>query len=88
MDGYQLGNQDLDWVFPYHAGAISYYQEKGVWSDEHEAYNNALLKRQDILVAAWEDVMSRDIADDQFETEWLKARATALEAAGMPVPFR
>ena len=88
MDGYQLQNQNLNWIFPYHAGSIKYYKEKGVWTDEHEAHNNALLKRQDVLAAAWEKVMSSDIADDQFEAEWTKARAAALEAAGMPVPFR
>ena len=88
MDGYQLANQDLDWVFPYHPAAIRYYKEKGVWSDAHEAHNNSLLKRQDVLAAAWQDFMATGVADDQLEAEWLKARAAALEAAGMPVPFR
>lgn len=88
MDGYQLDNQNFNWIFPYHPGSIKYFKEKGVWTDEHDAHNDMLLKRQDVLAAAWEDVTSKDIADDQFEAEWLSARAAALEAAGMPVPFR
>jgi len=29
--------------YPYHAGAIRYYKEIGIWTDEAEAWNNALL---------------------------------------------
>ena len=90
MDGYQIANQNLQWIFPYHPGAVSYYKGKGVWTDEHEAHNNALLERQNILAAAWDKMMADngDMDDDQFEAEWVKARATALEAAGLAVPFR
>lgn len=88
MDGYQLSNQNLSWAFPYHAGAIKYYQEKGVWTDEHQAHNDALLKRQDVLAAAWEAFSAAAVADDQFVAEWGKARAAALDAAGLNVPFR
>ena len=90
MDGYQLSNQNLQWIFPYHPGAVSYYKEQGAWTDEHEAHNNALLERQNVLAAAWGKMMADngDMDDDQFEAEWVKARATALEAAGLAVPFR
>ena len=30
-------------MYPYHEGAIRYYKEIGIWSDEMEAWNNALL---------------------------------------------
>ena len=90
MDGYQLSNQNLQWIFPYHPGAVSYFKEQGVWTDEHDAHNNALLERQNVLAAAWDKMMADngDMDDDQFEAEWVKARATALEAAGLAVPFR
>jgi len=88
MDGYQLSKQDLDWIFPYHPGAIKYFKEAGVWTAEHDKHNAALLKRQDVLEAAWKDMQSRDVADDKFEEEWANVRAEHLEKAGMPVPFR
>ena len=89
MDGYQLLNQNLEWIFPYHAGAVRYYKEKGVWTDAHEAHNAKLLARQDVLAAAWEAFVARGVDEDAaFEAEWQKERADALEQAGMPVPFR
>lgn len=88
MDGYQLKNQNLAWVFPYHPGAIKYFKEVGKWTAEDEAHNQSLLKRQDVLATAWKGFMAKNVKDDAFEAEWLKARATALEAAGMKVPFR
>lgn len=88
MDGYLLENQDLHWVFPYHPGAIEYYKEVGKWTDADQAHNDALLKRQEVLAAAWTKFMAGNPQDSTFETEWLKARAGALKAAGMAVPFR
>ena len=87
MDGYQLSNQPLEYIFPYHPAAIQYYKEKGVWTAEHDKHNAALLKRQDVLAAAWKEMQGKDVADDQFAAEWLKVRAAALKKAGMPVVF-
>ncbi|MEQ9125285.1 MAG: TAXI family TRAP transporter solute-binding subunit, partial [Alphaproteobacteria bacterium] len=88
MDGYQLANQNLAWVFPYHPGAIAYFMEVGEWGAEEQSHNDGLLKRQDVLMKAWEAFRAKgDVADAAFEEAWLKARAEALEAAGMPAPF-
>ena len=87
MDGYQLANQNLAYIFPYHPGAIQYYKEKGVWTAEDEKHNAALMKRQDVLAAAWKEMQSKNVSDDQFAAEWLKVRAAALKKAGMPVIF-
>jgi TRAP transporter TAXI family solute receptor len=87
MDGYQLSNQNLAYVFPYHAAAVKYYKEKGVWTAEHDKHNEALLKRQDVLAAAWKSMQAKNVPDDQFTAEWMKTRAAALKAAGMPVVF-
>ncbi|MGE4149804.1 MAG: TAXI family TRAP transporter solute-binding subunit, partial [Hyphomicrobiaceae bacterium] len=87
MDGYQLSAQNLAYVFPYHPAAIKYYKEKGVWTAAHEQHNQMLLKRQDVLAAAWKDMQAKKVADDKFVAEWLKVRAAALKKAGMPVIF-
>ena len=29
MDGYQVKNQNLSWIFPYHPGSIKYWKEIG-----------------------------------------------------------
>jgi TRAP transporter TAXI family solute receptor len=88
MDGYQLANQNLAYVMPYHPAAVAYYKEKGLWKDEHEKNNVAMIKRQEVLATAWKAFNAKPPAGDAFQAEWLKARAAALEAAGMPVIFR
>ncbi len=88
MDGYQLKNQNFDWVFPYHPGAIRYYKEAGVWTDAAQAKTDALNDRNDVLAAAWEDFTSIDVAEAEYETKWLEVRAKHLTDAGMPVPFK
>lgn len=88
MDGYQIANQSLQWVFPYHPGSISYFKDAGKWSADDQSHNENLLKRQDVLANAWKAFRENDVDDDAFEAAWLKARATALEGAGMSVPFR
>lgn len=87
MNGYQLARQPLKWAFPYHPAAIKYYKEKGVWSADHDTYNDGLLNRQKVLADAWAK-MDQSLADDAYVTVWQKVRADALDAAGLDVPFR
>ncbi len=87
--GYQLDAQNLKWVFPYAAGSIRYYKEAGAWGTEEEAHNNALLKRQDVLIGAWKSyyAANKDMEDEAFESGWAEVRKQALTAAGMDAPF-
>ena len=49
----------------------------------------ALVKRQDVLAAAWKETMDRGISDDaEFAAAWKEARIKALEAAGFEVPVK
>jgi hypothetical protein len=36
-------------VIPMHPGAVAYYKEKGMWKDEHEKKQKALLEKEKIL---------------------------------------
>jgi TRAP transporter TAXI family solute receptor len=83
-NGWQISRQVFDWVIPYHDGAIKYFKEKGLWKAEHDAHNAALIKRQDVLAAAWADYRKGAPDDEKaFAKGWMKARADALAKAGM-----
>jgi TRAP transporter TAXI family solute receptor len=87
--GLAADRQTKKWVVPVHPGAVKALKEAGQWSDDQEAHNNALIKRQGVLAAAWADYgKSNPSADDKdFLAGWMKARAAALEKADMPNGF-
>src|ERR1700712_4424596 len=51
--GLAADRQTKNWVVPVHPGAVKALKEAGAWSDDQEAHNNALFKRQSVLTAAW-----------------------------------
>lgn len=79
--GWALKNQILDWVVPYHDGAIAYLKEAGVWTDKHQAHNDMLVKRQQVLADAWAGV-DKKLEGDAFKKAWMEVRASALKKAG------
>jgi len=82
--GWGLDRQKLDWVMPYHEGAIEFFKEKGMWTAEHQANNDRLVERQKVLAKAWEEVKQRKHANnEEFQKDWMKTRAEALTKAGM-----
>ncbi len=87
--GLAANRQTKNWVVPVHPGAVKALKEAGQWSDSQEAHNNKLIKRQEVLAAAWADYgKSNPPSDDKaFLDGWMKARATALAKAGMPNGF-
>ena len=81
--GWALDRQVFDWVVPYHDGAVRYWREIGVWTEEREAHNNTLIRRQEVLAAAWQEATSTRIRDrDEFQQVWQQVRARHLRAAG------
>jgi TRAP transporter TAXI family solute receptor len=87
--GLAADRQTKNWVVPVHPGAAKALKEAGQWSDAQEAHNKGLLKRQEVLAAAWADYgKSSPPSDDKaFLDGWLKARAAALSKANMPNGF-
>ena len=87
--GWALDRQVFDWVVPYHEGAVSYWREIGVWTDEIDAHNQGLIRRQEVLAAAWIEVIAQNIRDrDQFVAAWMQIRAQHLDAAGFDPVWR
>ena len=87
--GLAADRQTKKWVVPVHPGAVKALKEAGQWSDDQEAYNNALFKRQAVLAAAWADYgKSNPPSDDkEFLAGWMNARAAALKKVNMPNGF-
>jgi TRAP transporter TAXI family solute receptor len=87
--GLAAERQTKKWVVPVHPGAVKALKEAGQWSDDQEAHNNALFKRQATLAAAWADYgKSKTPADDkEFLAGWMTVRAAALKKANMPNGF-
>ncbi len=81
--------QTKNWAVPIHKGAVKALKEVGAWSDDQEKHNNALLKRQDVLLAAWADFNKNNPPADQaqFTEAWMKARNAALAKAQLPNEF-
>jgi TRAP transporter TAXI family solute receptor len=87
--GLAVKTQTKNWAVPVHAGAVKALKEAGAWSDEQEKHNKALLKRQDVLIAAWADFNKGNPSSDgaKFTEEWMKARKAALAKDGFADNF-
>jgi len=87
--GLGAARQTKNWVVPVHPGAVKALKEAGHWSAEQEAHNNALFKRQEVLVSAWAEYNKSNPPSDEkaFLEGWMKARGAALAKANMPNGF-
>jgi TRAP transporter TAXI family solute receptor len=87
--GLAADRQTKKWVVPVHPGAVKALKEAGQWSDDQDAHNNALFKRQAVLTAAWADYgkSSPPSDDKEFLAGWMTARTAALQKANMPNGF-
>lgn len=87
-EGWAMDRQQLEWVAPYHEGAIRYFEEEGVWTPAAQANNEKMLARQAFLADLWKQHQAREFANDEAaEQAWMKFRAEKLNEAGMPAPF-
>lgn len=88
-DGLELKRQNLAWVLPYHPGAVKAIKEAGAWTPEAEKHNEALLKRQSVLAAAWKGYLDSKPPDDKdaFYKGWMAQRKDALVKAGLDPIF-
>lgn len=67
---------------PFHAGAIRYLEEKGIWTEEHQAWNDARTERLNALLEAWPKAVEEGEgkSDDEFAEIWEKHRTEALSS--------
>ena len=84
-NGWEIGRQKFEQAFvPYHPGAIRYFKEIGVWTEEAEALNQENLFRQEVLKTAWDAFLPTAPDDyEAFQQAWLVARESALAAEGL-----
>ena len=85
IDGWALEDQNFTWVVPYHEGAIRFFEERGVWTEEAQAHNERLIARQEALRAAWEALKAE--GPENWEEAWAERRRQALEDGGFEVVF-
>ena len=87
--GWALERQVFQRVVPYHEGAVNYWRELGVWTDELEVHNQSLVQRQEVLASAWAEFSEERIPDqDAFVEAWELHRAQRLEEAGFDPVWR
>jgi TRAP transporter TAXI family solute receptor len=82
MDRWKLsesGTPPID--VPFHEGAIRYLEEIGVWTEEHQAWNDQRVERLNALISAWDEAMAEgeDMGDEEFAELWEEKRQAALD---------
>ncbi|MEO3413163.1 TAXI family TRAP transporter solute-binding subunit [Roseovarius sp. CAU 1744] len=66
---------------PFHEGAVKYLTEKGMWSEEAEAWNKARIERETKILAEWEAFAeaNKDLSEEAFKSAWHDHRADLLK---------
>jgi TRAP transporter TAXI family solute receptor len=82
MESFAPERQDFRLVLPYHQGAVRYFREIGLWNEADDAHNGMLMKRQEVLAAAWAEAQALAVDDEDFAAAWLEVRKRHLLAAG------
>lgn len=65
----------LELPCPYHAGAVKYFKEKGVWTEKHEKWQQNQLRLENARQEAWKKALSeadsKGIKVDRHSKEWI-----------------
>jgi len=85
--GWNIDNQNFEWILPYHDGSVKFFKEIGKWSDAAQKHQDRLVKRQTVLADAFKAFKATNTSKDEFKAAWTKARADALAAASLTVNF-
>lgn len=87
--GYAFEKQRMQQAWPWHDGAIRYFKEKGIWDADAQAHHDMLLKRQDALAAAWQELNAGEVPGDEadFAAKWSEIRAKHLREVGLAVVY-
>ncbi|MBL4906185.1 MAG: TAXI family TRAP transporter solute-binding subunit [Sneathiella sp.] len=85
--GWNIDNQNFEWILPYHEGSVKYFKEIGKWSDSAQKHQDTLVKRQDVLAKSYAAYKATNPSKDEFKAGWTKARVDALAAANLVVNF-
>lgn len=87
-NGWAMDRQKFSAFVPYHDGAVRYFKEIGAWPKGQDEVQARTLLRQKTLQDAWAAFVKGAPSDKEaFKAGWMKARADALKAKGMPVVF-
>ena len=67
---------------PFHPGAIRYMQEKGLWSEEMQTWNDNRLARLEALKQAWDSLLNEepDLEGDALAERWEARRQEVIGA--------
>lgn len=65
---------------PFHEGAIRYLTEKGIWTEEAEAWNQERIARLDAMIAAWEEFLpaNEDLPAEEFAAKWKEKQGEVI----------
>jgi TRAP transporter TAXI family solute receptor len=65
---------------PFHDGAIRYLKERGIWTAEHQKWNDDRLARLNALRAEWTNALAagKGKSDEEFAEIWQQHREKAL----------
>jgi TRAP transporter TAXI family solute receptor len=70
---------------PFHIGAIKLLKEKKVWTDDHQKWQDGIVKRQGLLRQGWADMMAKESAAKGADAAkllelWTPRRAEILKS--------